>query len=308
MRLFRWFFRCFWAAIALTALSSVAHAENGLERFEREIKPQIEVEKFTYASAKPLGDNGFVLNDVVIVTPASEATGNKKTTVKIDKVTVEDADYERWKLKNDDDLPRFAKMKLEGVTGDDETFATLTAYGVPKAPLDIVIDYKLDPAGKVLTLNALDLTLRDQARLSLAMVMDGISEKTGEVMTAKDQGRLRTATLTIEDKGLMAKLLPAMAAAQGSTADQMVSLALMTLSGFANGQGPETLAALDAVASFIADWKATKGPLVVTLTPVKTAGFADLIRILEPNALNTVFGLKANYGGTRADAAAAGPK
>ncbi len=181
-------------------------------------------------------------------------------------MTVEEADYDRWKLKGDENLPRFAKMKLEGVMGDDEAFATLEPYGVPKAPLDVVIDYRLDAAGKVFTLNALDISLRDQGHLSLALVMDGISERTDEVMSAKDQGRLRTASLTIEDKGLLAKLLPAMAVTQGSTADQMVAVALMSISGFANGQGPETLAALDAIASFVADWKATKGPLVVSLT------------------------------------------
>lgn len=295
------------AILAWIALGSIAHAENGLERFEREIKPHIQAEKFTYDSAKPIGENGFVLNDVVIVAAASEETGGKKTTVKIDKVTVEEADYDRWKSTSDE-LPRFAKMKLEGVTSDEDAFLPLAAYGVPKAPLDIVIDYRLDAAAKVLTLNALELGLRGLGKLSLSMVMDGVSEKAGDVKAVKEHGRLRTATLTLDDKGLLTKILPAVATTQGSTPEQLVAMALMTLSGFAADQGPETLEALDAVASYIGDWKATKGPLVISLAPAQTAGLADLIRILEPNALTTVFGLKAKYVGTKVGAAVAGVK
>jgi hypothetical protein len=67
------------------------------------------------------------------------------------------------------------------------------------------------------------------------------------------------------------------------------------------------LKALDAVASFVADWKAPKGALVVGLKPAKTAGVSDLDKVLEPNALVDVFGLSATYPGTRDGAAKTGP-
>jgi hypothetical protein len=304
MRLCRWL-----AAIVVWGTASVAaHAENGLERFEHEIKPRIQAETFSYASARPLGDDGFVLTDVLIVAPASDATGSTRSTTRIDTVTVEQADYDRWKSQSDDDLPRFAKVRLEGVVGDGDVFETLQPYGIAKAPLDIFIDYRLDATSKLLTLNALDVSLRGQGRLSLAFVMEGVGDKTGDVAAAKDKGRVRNASLTIEDKGMMAKLVPAVAETQGITADQMAAFALVSIAGFAQGQGPETLAALDALASFVADWKVAKGPLVVTLTPAQAVGFADLIRALEPNALGTVFGLKANYAGTRTGAATEAPK
>ena len=73
-------------------------------------------------------------------------------------------------------------------------------------------------------------------------------------------------------------------------------------------QSGETLKALDAVASFVADWKAPKGPLVLGLKPAKTAGLDDLDKIMEPNALSTIFGFTATYPGTRAGAAKAGSK
>jgi len=157
MRLFRGILG---TLLAWMALAGAAQAQNGLERFEREVKPQIEVEKFTYASAQPLGANGFVLNDVVVVMPANPATGDKASTIKIDKVTVFEADFDRLKSKDSEDLPRFAKMKIEGMMGDDDAFAALALYGIPKVPVDITIDYRLDPATKVFTLNTLEVSLR----------------------------------------------------------------------------------------------------------------------------------------------------
>ena len=38
-----------------------ASAQNGLQRFESDIKPQLEVKKFTYGSASALGSAGFLL-------------------------------------------------------------------------------------------------------------------------------------------------------------------------------------------------------------------------------------------------------
>jgi hypothetical protein len=291
-------------AFLLIVLNAMAWAQNGLERFEKEIKPQFELKKFTYAKGAPLGDSGFVLNDVVAVIPANAATGDKESTVKIEKVTVEELDFDRLKKDaKDDEAPRFAKLKLEGMTGDDDALAALQPYGVPNVPMDIALDYRLDTAAKVLTLTTLEVALRGQAKIALSLVVDGISDKTG-VAGAKDDGRLRSASLVIDDSGLLSKLIPAIAKAEGQKPDD--NAALMAVAGFAEPQGPETLAALDAVSSFVADWKAPKGPLSLGLKPAKKAGLDDLDKIMMPNALTTIFGFTATYPGTRAGAAKGG--
>ncbi len=121
------------ALLALT-LAQAAWAQNGLQRFETELKPQFELKSFTYSNPAPLGDSGFVLNDVVAVVPANAATGDKETTLKVKKVTVEALDFDRLKKDSDskdDEAPRFAKLKLEGLTGDDDLFTALEPYGVP---------------------------------------------------------------------------------------------------------------------------------------------------------------------------------
>jgi len=281
-----------------------ASAQNGLQRFESDIKPQLEVKKFTYGSASALGSAGFVLNDVVAVIPGNPATGDKDSTVKIDKVTVDELDFDRLKKgAADDELPRFAKLKIEGMTGDDTLSAALVPYGVPKVPVDVTLDYRLDTATKVLTLSKLEVSLRGEARVALAMVVDGISDKSSQMQGSKDDGRLRTASLDIDDTGLLAKILPALAQAQGTTPEAMVAMATVPLAGFTAGQGPATLKALDSLVSFIGDWKQPKGPIKIAIKPAKSASVADLDKVMEPNALTDIFGLTVDYAGTRAGAA-----
>jgi hypothetical protein len=303
--------RTIWVALSLAlmmfGLASGASAQNGLQKFESDIKPQIELKTFTYGSASALGSDGFVLNNVVVVVPGNPGTGGQETTVKIDKVTVDQLDFERLKKSaKEDEAPRFAKIKLEGMTGDDTLSAMLAPYGVPKVPVDITLDYNIDTATKVLTLSKLEVNLRGQARISLAMVLDGISDKPSQMQNSQDDGKLRTASLDIDDTGLLAKVLPAIAKEQGTTAEAMVAMAVVPIGAFAQGQGPATVKALDAIVSFISDWKQPKGPIKITIKPAKTAGMADLDKIMEPNALTDLFGLAVDYAGMRPGAAGGG--
>src|SRR3982074_548936 len=212
------------AALLVIGLAAASWAQNGLERFEKDIKPQLELKTFTYASAAPLGDSGFVLNDVVAVVPANQATGDKESTIKIQKVTVEELDFDRLKkTAKDDEAPRFAKLKLEGMTGNDEMFTALAPYGVPNVPFDIALDYRLDSATKVLDIKTLEVSMRGQAKFALSLVMDGISDKTSDMAGAKKRdGRLGTDALAVDDPGLLAKLLPAWAKEEGVKPEELV--------------------------------------------------------------------------------------
>ncbi|MBI3198721.1 MAG: hypothetical protein HYZ40_14690 [Rhodospirillales bacterium] len=292
------------SALMVVGLAAGAWAQNGLERFEKEVKPQLELKSFTYKTGTAVGTSGFVLTDVVAVVPANAATGDKESTIKIERVAVDALDFDRLKKDaKDDEAPRFAKLKLEGMTGDDEMFTALAPYGVPKVPVDIALDYAIDGKDKVLTLKTLEINLRGQAKFTVALVVDGISDKS----SAMDDGKLRTASLTIDDSGLIAKVLPAVAKEEGMKPEEVIDTALGALAGFAAMQGAPTLKALDAVASFVADWKAPKGPLALGLKPTETAGLEDLDKVMKPNALVDLFGFTATYPGTKPGAAKAGP-
>jgi hypothetical protein len=290
-----------------TMLAAGARAENGLQRFERELKPQLQFEKFSYGSAEALGDQGFLLKDVVAVVPATPQTDNKTTTIKVDRVTVEAADFDRLAASNKEDLPRFLKIKLEGVTGDEATSSSLAAYGLPKAPADFALDYKLDTTAKRLTVEKLEISLRGQGRIELSLILDGVSDKADDVEDTKDSGRLQSASITIDDKGLVAQLVEAAAKSQGNKPDDLAALGLLTIASLAGQQDAESMKAFDAMASFLADWHAPKGPITITVKPAKGASFADVGGLMMPNALREVLGLKVTYAGTRAGAATSGP-
>jgi hypothetical protein len=83
-------------------------------------------------------------------------------------------------------------------------------------------------------------------------------------------------------------------------------MALVPIAAFTANQGKPTLAALDAVVSFMLDWKKPNGPIKISIKPAKTAGLDDLDKIAEPNALVDLFGLKVDYAGTRPGAASGG--
>lgn len=302
-----------WIAAVLAAVAIAAGpvaAQNALQIFERDVKPRMELKKFAYGSAQPLGDKGFTLTDVVMVTPVDSRTGDREATIRIDRVTVEETDVERWKkpAKGEPQLaPRFLKMKLVGISGDDAAFRNLEPYGLPRVPADMAVDYRIDPVARTLTVHKFEVALRGQARLELSGVIEGIDDKEKDLDGAQEKARLRSGSIVFEDTGgFLAKLLPALAKEEKTTPEAWVNLATIGIKGFATGQGAATQKVLDTLVSFISDWQAPKGPLTITVKPAATAGVADLARVALPNALTDVFGVSASYAGTREGASAGG--
>ena len=146
---------------------TAAWAQNGLERFEKELKPQFELKTFTYANAAPARKRGLRAQRRRRRHPRqSPRPATRKARSRSQKVTVDALDFDRMKKDSkDDEAPRFAKLKLEGITGDDEMFTALAPYGVPNVPFDIALDYSLDPATKVLDVKTLEIAMRGQAQV-----------------------------------------------------------------------------------------------------------------------------------------------
>lgn len=298
-----------WKAAALLALAvagtaAESRAQNGLERFERDVKPHLELKQLTYGSATALGKTGFQLGNVVAVVPGVGPNGDKDATIRIDKVIVEEIDLDRLgKDAKADELPRFANLRLEGVTGDETIGELLQPFGIARTPADLAVDYRLDPATKALTLNRLEIVLRGQARFTLAGSMEGIGDKADDVLGARDDGRLRSAVLEFDDSGLLAKVLPIVAKDSGLVAETMIKAATAQIGTFAQGQGPATTRALDALISFMTDWRQPKGPIKVSAKPANTVSLADLDKLAAPNALTDLLNLSIDYPGTRPGAA-----
>jgi hypothetical protein len=60
----------------------------------------------------------------------------------------------------------------------------LGSFGIPKAPIDLALEYRLNPAAKVLTVSKLEVRLQGQGSLSLSLVLDGMTDKASPSVTA----------------------------------------------------------------------------------------------------------------------------
>src|ERR1700704_1129475 len=79
-------------ASLLCCVLGLPAAADGLGRFEEAMK-QTPAGALTYKSSKALGDNGFVLEGVVVTPPPDKTAGAKAEPVEIKRIAVEDFDF-----------------------------------------------------------------------------------------------------------------------------------------------------------------------------------------------------------------------
>ena len=292
------------ATLLLCGLGLPASAD-GLGRFEAAIK-QAPAGSLTYKSGKSLGDNGFVLEGVVLTPPPDKTQGAKTEPVAIKRVSVEDFDFDSVDKK---EPPRFIKLRAEGIAIGDkpvEGIDLAQMAGIDKLTADVQLDYRLDPARKTLSVNRLELDGPGLGRIELSFVLDGVSaDQIDKPDAAMNDATLRTATLTFEDRSLLSKVLPAAAKMQGSDADALVQMGTGILNGMRAGQGPQVVAVLDALVSYMNDYKHPKGPLKITLNPPGKLTAAAVSDAKTPDAAIKAMGLVVSYAGTRPGPAAA---
>ena len=257
-------------------------AADGLSRFKEAMKGAPDG-ALTYKSAKALGDNGFVLEGVVVTPPADATPAGKTEPIEIKRIAVEDFDFA---AVDKNAPPNFIKMRVEGIVIGAKPAAGVDLKelaGIDKITADFQLDYRLDPEKKTMTLSKLELDLNGLARLELSMILDGVSaESVDKPESAMNDATLRTATLLFEDRSLFNKVLPAAAKMQSIEADALVKIGKVMLDGLRAGQGTATLAVLDALGSYLEDYKQPKGPLRVTLNPPGKTSAADALRHDQP--------------------------
>jgi hypothetical protein len=275
-------------------------AADGLNRFQEALKdapPGV----FTYKSGKPLGENGFVLEGVVVTPPPDATGGAKAEPVPIKRISVEDFDFGSI---DKNVAPNFVKMRVEGIEigpnpADGVDLKAMT--GLDKIAADFQLDYRVDGERKTMTLNRLELDLNGLARLEFTMVLDGV--EADAVDSTAPNATLRTASLVFEDRTLLGKALPAAAKMQGADADGLVKMAKAMLGEMRAGQGTATLAVLDALASYVEDYKKPKGALRVTLNPTGKTPLTALGDLKSPDDAVKELGVVVSYPGTRPQSA-----
>ncbi len=274
-------------------------AADGLSRFEAAIK-QAPPGSLTYKSAKTLGDNGFVIEDVVVTPPPDKTQGAKAEPIAIKRVAVEDFDFASV---DKNQPPNFIKLRAEGIAIGDkpvEGVDLAQMAGLDKLTADFQLDYRLDPDRKTLTVNRLELDLSGLARIEVSFVLDGVSaDQLAKPDAAMNDVTLRTGTLAFEDRSLLAKVLPAAAKLQSTDADALVKMGTDILNGMRADQGPQALAVLDALVSYMNDYKQPKGPLRITLNPPAKLTAAAVSGAKTPDEAIKAMGLVVSYAGTK---------
>jgi len=292
------------ASLIFCALALPAAAD-GLSRFEEAMK-EAPPGTLTYKSAKALGDNGFVLEGVVVTPPPDKTPGAKAEPVEIKRIAVEDFDFAAIDKKVP---PNFARVRVEGIVigakpAEGVDLAQLA--GIDKVTADFQLDYRLDPKRKTMTLNRLELDLNGLARIELSMVIDGVSaDAIDKPEAAMNDASLRTASFLFEDRSLLSKVLPAAAKVQGIEPAALVMMGKAVLAGLRAGQGAATLAALDALASYLDDYRQPMGPLRVTLNPPENTSAAAIAGMTTPDQAVKALGLVVSYAGTKPQGEAA---
>jgi hypothetical protein len=286
------------ASLVLCWLALPAAAD-GLSRFKEAIK-DAPPGALTFKSAKALGDNGFVLEGVVVTPPPDSTPAGKTEPIEIKRVAVEDFDFA---AVDKNAPPKFIKMRVEGIligAKPAEGVDLAAIAGIDKITADFQLDYRLDPDKKTMSLNRLELDLVGLARLELSMILDGVSaEAVDKPETAMNDATLRTATLLFEDRSLFSKVLPAAAKMQSMEPSALVKIGKVMLDGLRVGQGAATLAVLDAFGSYLDDYMQPKGPLRVTLNPPAKTTAAALSGMTDPDEIIGALGLVVSYAGTK---------
>lgn len=292
-------FGCLAATLLLLCGLAPPAAADGFSRFEAAMK-EAPPGSLTYKNGKALGDSGFVIEDVVLTPPPDKTPAAKAEPIAIKRVTVEDVDFASIDKKQP---PQFIKLRAEGIAIDDkpvEGVDLAKMAGIDKVTADFQLDYRLDPDRKTLSVNRLEVDLPGLARIELSFVLDGVSaDQIDKPDTAMNDATLRTGTLAFEDRSLLGKVLPAAAKLQGSDADALVKMGTDILNGMRAGQGPQALAVLDALVSYMSDYKHPKGPLKITLNPPGKLSAAAVSDAKTPDAAIEAMGLVVSYAGTR---------
>jgi hypothetical protein len=295
------------AGICLGLLRASPVFADGLADFEKMIKPQIPAGALTYKSSKALGDDGFVLEGVVITPPPDAGKTDKPQPISVKTVTVETLDFESIEKQQP---PLYAKIKFDGITTGSSAggFDLKQMAGIDSVSADFGINYVLDPDDKTFTLKRLELNLNGLGKLETAFVVDGVSaDAAAQPDKAMEDASLKSASLTYDDHSLLAKVIPVVAAMQGSDPKAMIAMATAFLDEARTGQGKDAQKAIDLLVAYMEDYQKPKGPLKIALDPPDKVSNAELSDAKTADDMVKLLGIKVSYAGTRASTPADAP-
>lgn len=285
------------AAGLILVLSMSSAKADGLRRFQQEIQPRLKKNEFAYEKASPLGTDGFVLEKVTVFSPGKPG----QPELRIARLEVEDLDYSGFAAGE----ARFAKVAARGMmVPENGTYAPeARRLAAAMNTSDGSLDYRYDPATKVLTVNWFEL-VSGRDKFSAEMVLEKVP--TLRDARAFDAGvSVRSARILYDNRQSLARVLRLLGAQSGKSEQVLQSEWLTRIAVTAANKGQRTVQSADAIASFLQDYRQPKGPLTLNVRPNQPVPFAMVLAALFLPDPAQVIGLTATYSGTRAGAAVA---
>ena len=291
------------ALVGLLCLATAALAD-GLQRFQQEVLPKFPKDGLAYESAQPVGASGFLLTKVVVWDLQQGRPRAKADTLSIDKLVVEEIDFDRLALN---ETPHFARLRMEGATlSESQEFGALArSYGVNES-VDVRFEYRFDPATRVLAVHRLEIVGPGVSRLLLEMVLDNVRSV---AVADREQWMtgvaLRSLKLTYEDRSALLEIVRALAKEMRRSQAAVIREWTATIAAMSLGKGPKTQAAADGLVSFVQDYRKPKGPVEIAIVPAKPLPIGGLAASVLGADPAQALGLSVSYAGTRAGAGAA---
>lgn len=277
---------------------------DGFGRFQDLLLARGKADLIRFASGSSLGPDGFVLENVVVTPPPDMVEPGrlpvKPMPTRIARVTVEAIDFDSIAR---DKPPLFVRARLEGIALDGKAApdGVMRKYlGADLAMADVSIAYRLDAASRVFELTQLEISLRGLTRLALALTIDGVAPDAIDAPSNAGAASLRSASLTIDDASLAARLIRALAEDEGVSPEQQADTLVQTVLMMVGGEGPVTQSAAQTVAAFLRDWQRPRGPLSVALKPGGGVTFGELGAITKAEDAMKALGLVVTYAGAAA--------
>jgi hypothetical protein len=291
----RWLLVCFGVLIGGEA------AADGLERFQREVLPRLTPGTLSFGKATAHGPSGVVLEDVSFNPSARDGS---REVYRVARVTIEEIDLDGVAASG---IARFGKLQMTGVRLPENAsyVGFLRSNGVLPTASDIRLEFRYE--GHTLTVTRLEIVAAGLARLSGDVVLEGVRAPISDVSKLYNEASIRSAHLTYEDRSALGRAIGAGATRSGKPQETVQREWQAGIGNLARHKGPQTAAALDAVASLVEDHRRPKGPLRLTIAPSKPMPLRMVALLMLGSDVAKSVGLTVAYAGARSRAAAATP-
>ena len=244
-----------------------------------------------FESAEAIGADGFNLQTVEVTPPDPAAP-----TIFIDSVSVENLDTASVLAGG---APTRMTVQLAGIDVSVEDVPEMDGFaelGITRLLGDLALDYELDPATQVLSLNELSLDFKGLGTVELAVDAGGLSpEAFLNPQMAALSATLNSLSLTYTDDSLVQRIMTAGAAEEGKTEDEFLQDSLLEIEAL-QAEAGEASGVLAPLNDFLRDYQ-SPGPLSVTLSPAAPIPFVSIMALGSPADAISTLGLDVNYGG-----------